>query len=212
MSVHGRLGARISLWNRDRKMRLFMEHMRPTPDLRVVDVGAADSGFLTGPGVASTHNFFEAWYPWPEQITAVADVPLTRFAEEFPGIDHVVADGRSLPFEDDSFDIAFSNAVIEHVGVREDQRRFVHELCRVARRVFITTPNRWFPVETHTLIPFVHWLPRAPRDRVFALLGRDNWNGTELLGSRELLQLFPSTVDARVVEARITITAVATRS
>jgi SAM-dependent methyltransferase len=212
MSVLGRLGARISLWNRDRKMRLFMEHMRPTPDLRVVDVGAADSGFLTGPGVAATYNFFEAWYPWPEQITAVADVPLTRFAEEFPGIEHVVADGRSLPFEDDSFDIAFSNAVIEHVGGREDQRRFVHELCRVARRVFITTPNRWFPVETHTLIPLVHWLPRAPRDRAFAMLGRDNWNGTELLGSRELLQLFPSTVDARVVEARITITAVATRS
>ena len=206
------LGARISLWNRNRKMRLFMEHMRPTPDLRVVDVGAADSGFLTGAGLASTYNFFEAWYPWPEQITAVADVPLTRFAEEFPGIEHVVADGRSLPFEDDSFDIAFSNAVIEHVGGREDQRRFVHELCRVARRVFMTTPNRWFPVETHTLIPFVHWLPRAPRDRAFALLGRDNWTGTELLGSRELMRLFPESVDARVVEARITITAVATRS
>ena len=31
--------------------------------------------------------------------------------------------------------------------------------------VFVTTPNRWFPLEVHTLLPFVHWLPGRARAR-----------------------------------------------
>src|ERR671937_2784851 len=162
-----RLAARVSLWNRRRKMELFLRAVAPEPETRVLDVGVGDTGFATEAGVAASHNFFEAMYPWPERITAVSDVPLPRFAQEFPQVETVTADGRELPFADDAFDVAFSNAVVEHVGGREVQRRFVHELCRVAPRVFVSTPNRWFPVETHTLVLFVHWLPRRVRDRAF---------------------------------------------
>jgi SAM-dependent methyltransferase len=207
-----RPAARVSLWNRARKMELFLGEIRPTPETRVVDVGVGDTGFATEPGVAAGHNFFEAMYPWPERITAVSDVPLPHFAVEFPQVATVTADGRQLPFADDAFDVAFSNAVVEHVGAREDQRRFVRELCRVARRVFVSTPNRWFPIETHTLVPFVHWLPRGPRERIFSTLRRDRWRGVELLGPRELLALFPETVETRLIEARITISALAERS
>jgi SAM-dependent methyltransferase len=147
-------------------------------------------------------------YPWPERITAVSDVPLTRFAELFPMIRSVTADGRQLPFDDNAFDIAFSNAVIEHVGGRDDQRRFVHELCRVARRVFISTPNRWFPVETHTLLPFVHWLPLEARNAVFRAVGKGGWADVNLLSSRQLVALFPEPARVRIVESRITVTAV----
>jgi SAM-dependent methyltransferase len=206
-----RLAARASLWNRRRKLALFLETMRPGPETRVVDVGVGDTGFGTEPGLAGSHNFFEAMYPWPERITAVSDVPLPHFAAEFPQVTCVTASGTELPFEDDAFEIAFSNAVLEHVGGREKQRRFVHELCRVAARVFLSTPNRRFPVEVHTLVPFVHWLPRRARDRVFAVLRRDAWNGVELLNRHELLELFPPNVEARIADARITITAIATR-
>lgn len=202
------IAARVSLWNRERKMRLFLETMRPDAETTVVDVGVGDTGFSTEQGVAQTHNFFEAMYPWPERITAVSDVPLTRFGELFPMVRCVQADGRDLPFEDDAFDIAFSNAVIEHVGGRDDQRRFVHELCRVARRVFISTPNRWFPVETHTLLPFAHWLPGGPRNAVFRVLGQGRWAELSLLSSRQLVALFPEPASVRVVESRITVTAV----
>jgi hypothetical protein len=200
--VLGGLAARASLWNRRRKLTLFMKTMRPGPETRVVDVGVGDTGFGTEPGVASSHNFFEALYPWPERITAVSDVPLPNFAREFPTV---------LPFEDDAFDLSFSNAVVEHVGGRLDQRRFVAELCRVAPRVFLSTPNRWFPVETHTLLPFLHWLPRPTADRAFAALGRDSWKRVDLLTKGELLDLFPQSVEARVVESRITISVAAER-
>ena len=208
----GGLAARASLWNRRRKLALFMETIRPGAETRILDVGVGDTGFETEPGVASSHNFFEALYPWPERITAVSDVPLPNFAREFPQVSTVTASGTDLPFEDDAFDVAFSNAVVEHVGGRDEQRRFVAELCRVAPRVFLSTPNRWFPVETHTLVPFLHWLPRQAADRAFAALGKDNWERVELLSKHELLELFPPQVKTRVVESRITISAAAERS
>ena len=207
----GDLAARASLWNRRRKLALFMESVRPGPETRVVDVGVGDTPFGTEPGVAATHNFFEALYPWPDRITAVSDVPLPNFAQAFPSIRTVVASGLELPFADDEFDVAFSNAVVEHVGSRKEQRRFVTELCRVAPKVFVSTPNRRFPVETHTLVPFVHWLPRRRADRAMHALRRDNWDQVELLTKQELLDLFPSSVDARVVESRVTVSVLATR-
>ncbi len=206
-----RVAARASLRNRRRKLALFLETIRPGPETRVVDVGVGDTPFGTEPGVAATHNFFEALYPWPAQITAVSDVPLPNFAQAFPSIRTVVASGLELPFADDEFDVAFSNAVVEHVGGRDEQRRFVAELCRVAPRVFVSTPNRWFPVETHTLVPFVHWLPRPHADRAMHALRRGNWDQVELLTKRDLLALFPQSVDAHVIEARVTISVVASR-
>jgi SAM-dependent methyltransferase len=206
------LAARASLWNRRRKLELFLDELRPEAQTTIVDVGVGDTGFSTEPGVASSHNFFEAMYPWPERITAVSDVPLPNFAQEFPAITCVTASGTDLPFDDDSFDIAFSNAVLEHVGRREEQRRFVAELCRVASRVFVSTPNRLFPIEVHTLLPLAHWLPRRARDRVFAGLRRDAWKGVDLLSRRELVALFPEHLAVRVLESRMTISVVATRT
>jgi hypothetical protein len=205
------LAARTSLWNRRRKLALFLEELQPGPETTIVDVGVGDTGFDTEPGVGLSHNFFEAMYPWPERITAVSDVPLPNFAQEFPEIAPVTASGTNLPFEDDSFDIAFSNAVLEHVGGRDEQRRFVRELCRVAPKVFVSTPNRRFPLEVHTLVPFLHWLPRGARNRAFAALRRDAWRGVELLNRRELLGLFPPEARARIVESRMTISVVAKR-
>ncbi len=135
----------------------------------MVDVGVTDAPF----GGGSSDNFFEAMYPWPDRITAVGHTELDRFAAAFPQVRAVRADGRDLPFSDGAFDLGFSNAVVEHVaGGRDGQRRFVHELCRVARRVFVTTPNRWFPLEVHTLLPFVHWLPASARARVIPVRRR----------------------------------------
>src|SRR5262245_66252670 len=164
-----RVASRVSLRSRERKLRLFLDLSRPGPGTTVVDVGVTDAPF----GRGSSDNFFEALYPWPERITAVGRTELDRFAAAFPLVTAVRADGRKLPFADGAFDLGFSNAVVEHVGGgREGQRQFVAELCRVAERVFVTTPNRWFPLDPHTLLPFVHWLPPGPRrDRLFRTRG-----------------------------------------
>jgi hypothetical protein len=205
------LAERASLASRRRKMRLFLELMQPTPEARVVDVGVSDGGFGEGGGAAATHNFFEALYPWPERITAVSTQYLERFRAAFPEVTCVRADGRELPFADGEFDIGFSNAVVEHVGDRDDQRRFVNELCRVSKRVFVTTPNRRFPIEVHTLLPVVHWLPRRQRSAVYRLLRREQGIGVELLSAAEFRALFPASARVQVV-ARWPTLAVAGRT
>lgn len=80
-----------------------------------------------------------------------------------PPASAVLADGTQLPFRDQSFDLVFSNSVIEHVGDIERQRQFARELTRVGRRFYVQTPNRWFPIEPHVLTPLVHFLPARVR-------------------------------------------------
>jgi hypothetical protein len=70
-------------------------------------------------------------------------------------------DGRLLPFRDSAFDVVFSNSVIEHVGVYEDQKDFADEVRRVGQRYWVQTPNRRFPIEMHVMLPFVHKLPKG---------------------------------------------------
>jgi hypothetical protein len=73
-------------------------------------------------------------------------------------------DGCDLKeYGDDSFDIAHSNSVIEHVGDRERAAAFGREIARIAPRYFVQTPNFWFPFEPHFRIPFFHWLPISAR-------------------------------------------------
>jgi hypothetical protein len=79
------------------------------------------------------------------------------------GLEYVHGDGCRLPFADQSFDIVFSNSVIEHVGGVEAQTRFAREVARTGRGYWVQTPNRYFPIETHLLTPFVHLLPRRWR-------------------------------------------------
>jgi SAM-dependent methyltransferase len=193
-----RVAAQVSLRSRERKLRLFLELLRPGPETTVVDVGVTDAPF----GDGSSDNFFEAMYPWPERVTGVGHTELDRFAAAFPRVRAVQADGRDLPFADAEFDVGFSNAVVEHVaGGREGQRRFVHELCRVSRRVFVTTPNRLFPLEVHTLLPFVHWLPAAARERVIPYD-----DVLDPLGPKAFASLFP--YEVRVLNRGMTLIAV----
>ncbi len=100
--------------------------MAPTESTTVLDIGVDDVAFGEHAG-CRTLNFFEALYPWPQQVTALGVHEGTRFRESYPQARYVQGDALALPFEDDEFDIAFSNAVIEHVGGPEEQRRFVDE-------------------------------------------------------------------------------------
>jgi SAM-dependent methyltransferase len=195
----------ISLRSRRRKFGLFMETVAPTAATTVLDLGADDSSFGQQGGCA-TLNFFEELYPWPEQVTALGLTAGERFRASFPQIRYVQGDALALPFEDGAFDVVFSNAVIEHVGGPEQQRRLVAEVLRVARRAFVTTPNRWFPIEVHTRLPLVHWLPDGVADRAYDLARKPWAKEIHLLGPAALRELFPP--DTRVVNLGMTLVAV----
>jgi SAM-dependent methyltransferase len=117
-------------------------------------------------------NYFEALYPWKHRITA-AGLDDAKFLEtQYPGVRFVAADATALPFPAGHFDLVHSSAVLEHVGSRARQRQMLAECLRVARRgICLTTPNRWFPVEFHTMLPLLHWLPPDTYRRLLRKLG-----------------------------------------
>lgn len=149
------LGNPIALWSlrvaRQRMYDLFVEAMAPTASTTIVDIGVSDEE-------NAASNFLEKLYPFQRMITCAGLGDGAAVREAFPEIDFVhLAPGERLPFADGAFDIAYSNAVLEHVGDAGARRRFIREALRVGRRAFIAVPNRWFPVEHHTSLPLLHY-------------------------------------------------------
>jgi hypothetical protein len=164
-------GERLSSFNRYRKWRLFIERLAPGAQDRILDIGYTDLEWRP------TDNLLEKHYPYRNMITALGVDEPVHFDARYPEVETVQYDGERFPFADDSFEIAWSNAVLEHVGTEaervERQTLFLSEIRRVARRAFITTPNRWFPLEIHTRTPFLHWLPKRTFDAYLRKRGID---------------------------------------
>ena len=150
----GSLPVRIAAHQRRKMFDEFVAQTRIRAGDTLLDVGVtSDRGY-------DHSNYVEAWWPDPAHIIAIGLDDAGFLESTYPGLHFVRADGCDLPFADASFDFVHSSAVLEHVGCRARQTRFLHELFRVARRgIFVTTPNRWFPVEFHTMLPLLHWLP-----------------------------------------------------
>ena len=195
----------VSLRSRKRKLELLLDELSPTAETTVLDVGADELGFGDSDG-CGTLNFFEELYPWPERITALGLHDGAGFRARYPSIRYVQGNALELPFDDGAFDVVFSNAVIEHVGGRDEQRRFVSEALRVGRSVFLTTPNRRFPLEVHTRLPLVHWLPDPVAHRAYRVTGKRWAEDIHLLTRRSLASLFPGRV--RIVDLGLTLVAI----
>ncbi|MCP3987406.1 MAG: class I SAM-dependent methyltransferase [bacterium] len=153
----------------------FLREFELRSEESILDVGASADDHPSS-------NPLEKRWPHSDCITAVGVADARELMDQFPGLRHARADGRALPFGDDSFDLVFSHAVIEHVGSTAEQVAFTAELCRVARRgVCLTTPNRWHPVEPHTGLPLLHWLPPAVHRRIYGGLGKAMYASEENL-------------------------------
>lgn len=121
---------------------------------------------------------------------------------------YIGADARALDdFEDKQFDIAHSNSLIEHVGSWKDKKSAADETRRIAQLYYVQTPNYWFPVEPHFLIPGFQFLPKQARIALIRKKKRgwidkaENYSdaaevveGCDLLTTTEMKTLFPDAV------------------
>lgn len=147
----------------------------------------------------------------------VADIrseALTKAQQQFGFNTVLIDESGSIDFPDGFFDIVFCSSVIEHVtGRKEDVRRFrtnreffdaayerqcrfANEIRRLGERYFVQTPNKYFPIESHTWLPM--FIVLAPRTWQIAAIDFFNkwwpkktspdWN---LLTEGKMRDLFP---------------------
>jgi SAM-dependent methyltransferase len=175
--------------------------MAPQEATQVLDVGYQDLQYQ------AADNFLEEHYPWPASITALGIEEPTNFSARYPEVDVVTYDGKDFPFDDGTFDVVWSNAVLEHVGGRDQQRQFLREADRVGAKLFLTTPNRGFPIEVHSRLPLLHWLPKPVFDRILRLFGLERFAGDYMsllrYGDLEQLLLEAGVDDFQIVRNKI---------
>ncbi|MEM9481101.1 MAG: methyltransferase domain-containing protein [Verrucomicrobiota bacterium] len=176
---------------RAKRLRSFLQHHKPDASTRILDIG----------GTPPTWSFPETRHLSASLLNIH---PRIVPESEAARIANMTGDATAMPFEDDSFDLAFSNSVIEHVGTLENQKKFAAEARRVAKALWIQTPAREFFFEPHYFTPFIHWIPKSIRPRFvrwFTFWGwssrpskaqiQDQVEELRLLSYREMKDLFP---------------------
>lgn len=185
-----------SLMNKMRSRRLALHHgiVAPLPrPLRIIDRGG-------------TVHFGEQRGWAMSSDVEITVINLESSPTRYRSIATRVGDACDLTkeFADQSFDLVFSNSVIEHVGDFTQKRRMALEVLRLAPRHWVETPNLWFPIEPHLPFPGWQWLPEAVRVGMLRRRGF-GWNGrrpdparardvvrhAQLLSGRDLRRLFP---------------------
>ena len=156
--------------------------------MTVLDVGVSSEKKKGG----LQRNYFLKNFPYlSEYYTGLGIQDLDGMDKLFPGKKFVQYSGDIFPFQDKQFDWVYSNGVIEHVGDEQAQLNFLNEMLRVGKNVFFTTPNKYFPIEAHTQVFFIHW-----NDNIF-----DNWKQKNLTYEpKEFLFLLSKKKIRRILE------------
>lgn len=185
--------------------RLMWKHWRKRRYERFVKLVAADGvGHLLDVGGLSGE--------WMDRGASVREVdvlnliagPQVTCTPGSPVIRCISGDGTALNLADKSYDVVYSNSVIEHVGDAASQAAFAREVSRVGKGLWIQTPAHECPLEPHYLGLFLHWFPeswRWPLARWTTFVGltgaatddglRNIIRNTRLLRKKEFVALFP---------------------
>ena len=202
-----KIAGRISNSARESRAKLFRDLFDLNKGTSVLDLGSQD-----GKHVARILQGTEV----EPQNVSVADLDLTTLQaiEKKFGYKPVpIGEDGKLPLDDGSVDIVFCSSVIEHVTIDKDevwsvtdgeefrgrsftrQKAFADEIRRVGRGYFVQTPNRYFPIESHTWLPFAGFLPRRMlisaikfANRFWVFYSVPDFN---LLDKNDLARLFP---------------------
>ncbi|MGH7602672.1 MAG: methyltransferase domain-containing protein [Gemmatimonadaceae bacterium] len=143
---------------RRRRFAFFLSLLeRVKRPVRVLDVGGTREFWeLMGDGIVGERNLHD-----------VSITLLNRGTQPTSGkiFESIAGDARDLSrFDDQSFDVVFSNSVIEHLGPEfSSQQLMAEEVRRVGKRYFVQTPNRYFPIEPHFLTPGFQFFPVSVR-------------------------------------------------
>ena len=153
-------------FNRQKIHKIFLNHSGYNINSTLLDIGTSNTADIN-------HNIILQKTVDNKNIFALSNTALDKIKNKYKNIKKFYnADGRNTKLESDSFDIVYSSATLEHVGSFENQIKFVKEAYRLSNKItFITTPNRFYPIDFHTKLPFIHWFPKKFHRLLLNLLG-----------------------------------------
>ncbi len=133
---------------RQKRFRFFKSLLDTLPKpVSILDVGGTESYW-------KRMNFNES------EDVCVTLLNLTHTSVSLKGFTSIVGNACDLSeFDDDQFDIVFSNSVIEHLFTFKNQTLMANEVRRVGKNYIIQTPNRYFPIEPHWMVPLFQFIP-----------------------------------------------------
>ena len=175
-SIFYRLIKKIILDAREKFFNHFKNSTEYNDNHSLLDIG-------TTPSLDNEQNIILEKTKNNKNITCLSDQDCSILEKKYPNIKNfIVGDGTNTNFKDMSFDIVHSNATLEHVGSYNNQIAFVKEAWRVSKKhVFIQTPNRFYPIDFHTNLPLIHWLPKKIHRKILKFIGLNFYSTEENL-------------------------------
>ncbi|MBS9523464.1 class I SAM-dependent methyltransferase [Litoribacter alkaliphilus] len=171
--------------------KLVEEKFPENQKIRVLDVGGTQA-YWEGKSILKKRNL---------EITVLN---LIEFPVNLPNFRALAGDATHMPeFGDNSFDLVFSNSVIEHLYSWENQVKMAKEISRVGKSYFVQTPNRNFVIEPHYALPLFQFVPKGLAFNILTKTKLSRFNRWEpsmarqyldeirLLSIQEMKTLFP---------------------
>jgi ubiquinone/menaquinone biosynthesis C-methylase UbiE len=140
--------------------------MKPSRDTEIVDIGITSE-------ITFEINYLEKIYSFKKNITSRSLSDGVKIINANPGVRHVKVESTELPFKSNQFNIYYSNALLENVGNSNSQKQLFNEILRIAKRIYMVIPKRYFPIEHHTSLPFIHWLPKRIFRKILNKIGQN---------------------------------------
>jgi len=190
MNIH-KVYNSLNIYFRKKRMKRFIQELNVSETDLILDVGGTPYNW----DIINIKN--------RNRITLL-NLNIPKKIKDKNNFNFVVGDGRKLNYKDISFDIVFSNSVIEHLCSYYNQKKFAEEIRRVGKKLWIQTPNKYFFIEPHVLGIFIHWFSKKIQKKViryFTLWGLitrlskkiigDLLDEVRLLSYKEFKDLFP---------------------
>lgn len=140
---------------RNKRFEFLREKLDALPKpVRILDIGGLES-FWTNRGYGDNPDY---------QITVLNLDKLPTSRSNFSSLAGNATKLKGI--SDEEFDVAFSNSVIEHLYTIENQKLMAAEVQRVGKYHFVQTPNKYFPIEPHYILPFFDFLPASMKYKI----------------------------------------------
>lgn len=202
--------------SRAKRAQIFKKNFLLTGNTKILDLGSENGQNI---------NNVLAQTDVKDRNVYIADISLEPLEQGYKMFGYVpvhLPESGKLPFPDGFFDIVYCSSVIEHVTISKNQvweitseqyfqeksllrqKKMAEEIDRVGKSYFVQTPYRYFPIESHTWLPFLGFLPRKILIPALKMTNRfwikktgPDWH---LLTRRQMKDLFPG---ANILEEKV---------